>query len=199
MDKHGLPVISVLLLLVSLLTAWYNDHLVNRLFLFAIPVYLVLGICYVVLMLKSIGKCKKEKSWSGWFSMLVLVLLFALIAIFPFREAKVKYEVERFETDRLEIVRMIKDGRLRPKDQFGNVDLPAGFERLSSDGEVFIDQNDEDGQVISFWVFRGMLSGSAELICSSGGEELIRENESGHPITKVERLKDNWYYVLTDY
>ena len=37
-------------------------------------------------------------------------------------------------------------------------------------------------------------------ICNStGGEELIRANESGHPITKIEKLKDKWYLVETDY
>ena len=44
-----------------------------------------------------------------------------------------------------------------------------------------------------------MLSGSIELVYSTGGEELIRANEDGHPITSVEKLKDDWYYVVTDY
>ena len=53
--------------------------------------------------------------------------------------------------------------------------------------------------VISFWVFRGMLSGSIELIYSSVDESLIYANESGHPITNVKKLKDHWYLVDTDY
>ena len=48
-------------------------------------------------------------------------------------------------------------------------------------------------------MFRGMQSGSAELIYSTGGEKIIETNETGHPIISIEKLKDNWYYVITDY
>lgn len=33
-----------------------------------------------------------------------------------------------------------------------------------------------------------MMSGSTELIYSTGGEKLIRENESGHPIVNINKL-----------
>ena len=199
MKKYSLLIMSFLLLLVSFIAAWYEDHLFNHLFIFALPIYTVLFICFVVLLVMSIRRIIKERDYSGCFSILILALLVVLIAFFPFRDARVKYELNRFEADRLEIIRMIQTDQLRPKDEIGNVVLPAGYRRLSSDGEVFVYQNDENGQVIGFWVFRGMLSGSAELIYSSGGEEPIRANESGHPIRKIVRLKENWYYVETDY
>ena len=59
-------------------------------------------------------------------------------------------------------------------------------------------KNDEE-QVISFWVFRGMLSGSVQLIYSSKDENLIYDNEEGHSIVSIEELKDHWYLVETDY
>lgn len=34
---------------------------------------------------------------------------------------------------------------------------------------------------------------------ADGGEEQIRDNESGHPVVSVESLGGNWYYVVTDY
>lgn len=40
-----------------------------------------------------------------------------------------------------------------------------------------------------------MSSGSVTLIYSDDGEKLINEIESGHPIVKIDKLKDNWYYV----
>lgn len=199
MKKHSLLIMSCLLLLVCFIAAWYGDHLFNHLFVFALPIHIVLFVCFVALLVMSIRRVVREKDRSGYLSILVLALLAVLIALFPFRDARVKYELGRFEADRLEIIRMIRSDQLRPKDEIGNVILPAGYKRLSSDGEAFVYQNDENEQVIGFWVFRGMLSGSAELIYSSGGEELIRANESGHPIRKIERLKENWYHVETDY
>ncbi|MBR5093833.1 MAG: hypothetical protein IK095_01935 [Oscillospiraceae bacterium] len=93
---------------------------------------------------------------------------------------------------------MIRNDQLSAKDGIGNIDLPMGYRRLSSDGQVFLYENDENGQVVCFWVFRGMLSGSFELIYSSGGEELIRANEKKIYVVRIEKLKENWYYVETD-
>lgn len=93
---------------------------------------------------------------------------------------------------------MIKSNELK-SDEIGNVTLPNKYKKLSTSGQIFIYQNNEEGQVIGFWVFRGMLSGSIKVIYSTGGEDLIKNNEKGHPIIKIEKLKDNWYYVETDY
>lgn len=198
MKKNNLPIMSIFLLLVSFVTEWYGDHLFSHLFLFVFPIYIILSTCFVVLLVISIRKIAIEKEYTNFFNIAVLALLVTLIVYFPFRRAKVNYELARFEPDRLKIVEMIQNNQL-PPDNLGNVDLPAGYGKLSSDGEVFVHQNDANGQVIGFWIFRGMLSGSVELIYSTGGEALIWANQSGHSITKIEQLKENWYYVETDY
>ena len=100
--------------------------------------------------------------------------------------------------DRKIIIEKIKNNYLNA-DENGNVILPKEYKNLSTGGSVFVYQNDEKGQVVGFWVFRGMLSGSIEIIYSTGGEELIRKNETEHPIIYIEKLKENWYYVETDY
>ena len=199
MKKHILLIMSIFLLMVSFAVAWYSDHLFNQFFVLVIPLYVLLFACFIVLLVLSIRSIVKQKEYTNLITFAVLAMIVVLVVFFPFRNTKVNYELNRFEPDRLEIVAMIKTGELQPKDEIGNVVLPSGYGRLSSDGEVFVYQNDENGQVISFWIFRGMLSGSIELVYSSGGEELIRANESGHPITKIERLKENWFYVETDY
>ena len=38
MKKYRLLILSVLLLLVSFAAAWYEDHLFNHLFVYAIPI-----------------------------------------------------------------------------------------------------------------------------------------------------------------
>lgn len=199
MKKHSLLIPSILLLLVSFVAAWYSDYLFNRLSLLIFPICLILMTSFFALLVLSIRRIIKQKEHSCFIVIVVLVLTAILVVFFPFRDARVKHELSRFESDRLEIVEMIKNDQLQPKDGIGNAVLPVRYRRLSSDGEVFIYQNDENGQVIGFWIFRGTLSGSVELVYSTGGEELIRANESGHAITKIERLKEYWYYVGTDY
>ena len=195
MKKNVLLILSVLLLIVSFAAAWYNDHLFNHLFILMIPVYLMLLACFIALLVLCIVRIIKRKEYINFLSLAVLALLVVLLLKFPFRDARVKLELNRFEADRLEIVEMIRTHQLQPYDSIGNVELPAGYRRLSSDGEVFVYQNDKNGQVICFWVFRGMNSGSLELVYSSGGEELIRANET---VVNIEQLKENWYYVETN-
>ena len=118
--------------------------------------------------------------------------------LFPFRESKFRLELNLYEDERLEIIKMIEDNKLKV-DELGNVELPDKYKNVSTSEEVAVYQNDEDGKVIGFWVFRGMQSGSVQLIYSTGGEQLIIDNETGHSIVNVDKLKDNWYYIVTDY
>ena len=198
MKRYFLLILSVLLLIVSFAAAWYNDHLFNHLFILVIPIDLMLLGCFIVLLVLCIVRILKRKEYIIFLSLAVLALLVVLIFRFPFRDARVQLELNRFEADRLEIVEMIRTRQLQPYDSIGNVELPAGYKRLSSDGEVFVYQNDKNGQVICFWIFRGMNSGSLELVYSSGGEELIRAHEFKINIESIEQLKEHWYYVETN-
>ena len=121
-----------------------------------------------------------------------------LFAFFPFRETKVKYELNRYEKGRMEIVNKIISNEVKPNDDLGNIYLTGKYKKYSTGGNITVYQNDEDGQLICFWIFRGMQSGSVQLMYSTA-EELIRKNETGHPIVSIEKLKDNWYYIETDY
>lgn len=49
--------------------------------------------------------------------------------------------------------------------------------------------------MISFWIYRGVLSGNVELIYSSGGKNLIYEIKNNSEIVKIVELDENWYYV----
>ena len=198
MKKYVLLILSVLLLIVSFAAAWYEDHLFNHFFILVIPVYLMLLGCFIVLLVLCIIRIIKRKEYVNFWSLAVLALLVVLIFRFPFRDARVQLELNRFEAERLEIVEMLRTHQLQPYDSIGNVELPAGYKRLSSDGEVFVYQNDQNGQVICFWVFRGMNSGSFELVYSSGGEELIWAKEFTINIDNIEQLKEHWYYVETN-
>ena len=136
----------------------------------------------------------KKQIYLVLFVILLLILSWGVCKLFMNYDMK----FEEYEQDRLEIIRMVKENELVP-DKLGNCIMPEEYKKLSQDGWIYIYKNDSEGQVISFWVLRGMQSGSIELIYSTGGEELIRANETGHPIISIEKLKDNWYYVVTDY
>ena len=60
MKKHSLLIMSFILLLVSFIAAWYNDHLFNHLFVFALSIHIVLFICFVVLLVMNIRRIDRK-------------------------------------------------------------------------------------------------------------------------------------------
>lgn len=201
MKKYYNIILSIIYLILWLINSWYADELAASFSIFyMIPSVIIFNGLFIWLLIVSINKIFKDKQYINIISIAILIVIFLLGQYFPFRELKVKFELNKYEQARMEIIGLIvKNEELLEKDEAGNVILPDDYKKYSATGEVTIYQNDENGQVIGFWVFRGMQSGSVELIYSTGGEELIKANETGHPIISIEKLKDNWYYVITDY
>ena len=198
MKKYILLITSVIVMILSFLNSWFSDQMLDSLFIFALIPSLVLFVGWIICLVLSAIKIIKNKNVFNIISLIVTVLTALLILFFPFRESKVRLELNLYEEERLEIIKMIEDNKLKV-DDLGNVKLPNKYKKVSTSGEVAVYQNDEDGKVIAFWVFRGMLSGSVQLVYSTGGEEIIRSSEIEHPIVSIDKLKDNWYYVVTDY
>ena len=198
MKKYILLIISVIGMILSFLNSWFSDQLLDSLFIFVLIPSLILFVGWIICLVLSIIKLIKDKSVFNILSLIVVILTALLVLFFPFREAKVRFELNLYEEERLEVIKMIEDNKLKV-DDLGNVKLPNKYKKVSTSGEVAVYQNDEDGKVVAFWIFRGMQSGSVQLIYSTGGEELIMDNETGHPIVSIDKLKDNWYYVVTNY
>lgn len=198
MKRHYGISLAVISAFLNFFCFWYADSLLNRYFIFGlIPIAIAILLLLVCIIVSIISACRYHFEIVHDIPLIISIVTIVVLFVFPFRTAKVNVELHLYEKDRLEIVEMIKDGEITT-DHLGNAKLPKGYGHLSSDGEIFVYENDSE-QVISFWVFRGMLSGSVQLIYSSGDESLIYANEKGHPITDVQKLKDHWYLVETDY
>ena len=198
MKKYILLIVSVIVMVLSFLNSWFFDQLLDFLFIFALIPSLILFVGWIICLVLSITKLIKDKNVFNIISLIVVILTALLVLFFPFREVKVRLELNLYEEERLEIIRMIEDNKLKV-DDLGNVKVPDKYKKVSTSGEVAVYQNDEDGKVIGFWVFRGMLSGSVQLVYSTCGEKTIRSSNIEHPIVSIDKLKDNWYYVVTDY
>lgn len=198
MKKYNTLILSILFFIISFIKNWYCDELFDKFFLLALVPSIILMVLFNVILIKSIIQINKRKEYINVISIIIL-LISIIFFFFPYREVKTKYELDKYEPERLQIIKMIEKGQLKPNDEIGNISLPNKYKKYSISDEVFLYQNNEKGQVVGFWVFRGMLSGSTELIYSTGGKELIKANETNHRITKIKKLKDKWYYVETDY
>lgn len=198
MKKYNNLILSILILVFSFIICWYSDYLSSSLFVFGIVLDLILMLFFFIILIISIRNLKQKINIINILTIIILVATAILVLFFPFRDVKIKYELNLYEKDRLEVIDMIKDNELK-SDEIGNVTLPNKYKKLSTSGQVFVYKNSGKEQVIGFWVFRGMLSGSNLVIYSTGGKDLIESSIKGHPITNIEKLKDNWYYVETNY
>lgn len=196
--KYNLLIFSILILILAFLNGWFSDWLFEHLYIFYGLINISLFVCFCTCLVFVIKRLRnKSKKTIDYLPSIILFITIILTLFFPFRRIKTILELILFENQRNEIIENVKNNKYSYYFE-GNIKLPE-YKYTSSDGEIYVYQNDNDGTVISFWVYRGMMSESVKLMYSDGGEELIRENESGHPIVSIEKLKDNWYYVKTDY
>lgn len=198
MKKYYTVILSLILLILSIINNWYADQLIDGLVIFYIIPIIFLVILFNYLLITSFIKIFRDKKYENIISVIILTVVVLLYLYFPFRETKVNFELNRYEGARLEIIELIKKEELKAKDESRSVKLPNEYKKYSTSGEVVVYKNDEAGQVIGFWVFRGLLTGSVELIYSDGGKELIKDVVGEYFIVKLEKLKDKWYLMYID-
>ena len=198
MKKYILLVLAFIFLIVSFILSWYSDELLCFLFIFKVLLdilFLILLSIFLIIILKI--TISKEKKLVNYLTTIVL-LISAIIFFLPMRFIKAKVEFKLYKNERNEVINMVRNGKIKV-DEYGNAKLPDKYRKISTSGEIFIYQNDEEGCVVGFWIFRGLQSGSVELIYSLNGKKNIYENETGHDLTRIEEWDKNWYYVNTDY
>lgn len=199
MKQNSLLIVSIIVFILIFINGWYSDNLFDFLWIGVLLIDITLFIGYCICVVLSIKKIlSNHKKISNYLPAIILIFTAFIIIFFPFREIKAKVELSLYEKQRIEIIQMIKNKDLIV-DENNNVILPQKYKMLSSGGEAVVYKNDEENTVIGFWVFRGMSSGSTLLIYSNKGEKIIKNNETGHPISTINHLTGNWYYVVTDY
>lgn len=191
-------IIAILVFILCFLYNWYRDIILQMLFsLIVIPI-IILFLIYNIFLILTIIDVVKTKKKSSVYSLIIYIIIPLFSLFFPFRKCRVNLEMVLYKNEREEIISKIKDKEYI-SDEYGNIALPKIFKKVSTSGEVTVYENDNDGVLICFWIMREILSGSVQLMYSSGAEALIYKNETGHKITYVEKLKDNWHWVETDY
>ena len=191
-------IIAILVFILCFLYNWYRDIILQMLFsLIVIPI-IILFLIYNIFLILTIIDVVKTKKKSSIIALIIYIIIPIFSIFFPFRECKVNLEMWLYKKQRESIIINVKN-KDYVADENGNIELPKNLKKVSTSGEVTVYENDNDGVLICFWIMRGVLSGSVQLMYSSGAEALIYKNETGHKITYVEKLKDNWYWVETDY
>lgn len=191
-------VIAILLFILCFLYNWYGDIILQMLFsLIVIPI-IILFLIYNIFLILTIIDVVRTKKKSSIIALIIYIIIPLSSLFIPFRECRVRLEMILYKKQREEAIAKVKNKEYI-FDDYGNIELPKNIKKISTSGEITVYENDEGGVLICFWIMRGSLSGSVQLMYSSSDESLIYKNETGHKITYVEKLKNNWYLVETEY
>lgn len=187
--KNGFT--GVVIGLLCIFANWFSNEITNYFTIFSLIV--IKMILIISLLIYLIANLKKYKN----FTLSALIFAsFIFLLFYNFTLLKTKLELNLYNGKRNIIIDKIKDGEFQYYYD-KNIILPI-YKYVSSDGEVYVYRNDDE-QVISFWILRGIYqSGSIELIYSSGNESLIYAVKNNSHISKMIKLKENWYYVISN-
>lgn len=108
MKKYSNFILSILILIFSLIKCWYSDYLLNLLFVFYIILNLILLIGYFICLIKNVRNLKQKINVINILTTIMLVITAILVLFFPFRDIKIKYELNLYEKDRLEVINLKK-------------------------------------------------------------------------------------------
>lgn len=183
---------GLFLFILCLLCNWYSDLIVGYFTIFTLLfIKLFLLIIWIIFLVKTIKNFDKSKNkFNILFGILLIGSIFSLF--YNFRFIKTKVEFTLYKKQRNIIIEKVKNNEFTYYFD-KNIKLPI-YKYVSSDGEIYVYRNDEE-QIISFWIFRGISSGNVELIYSSAGEDLIYDIKNNSEIIKIIELEENWYYV----
>lgn len=196
MKKYYPLLFAFIALIIRCLYFWFSDEIYDKIFIFELIPFALTLLVVSWAIYYSFSKLPSDKSWINIVASIISIFSLLFIFFIPFREIKTKLELKTHEKEMMEVIEMVKNNELEG-DDIGNYDLPDKYRKLSKSGQVYVYQNDENGQVIGFWVFRGLInSGSYVLVYSTGGEELIKSTE--RYIVEIKKFKDNWYYLNID-
>ena len=158
---------------------------------------LIIGyiIVFFICMLLAIKILKENyKSINGYIPGVVLTILVLLNCILPIKKWEVKIQLERYREDREQVIENVKNEK-ESLNKLGVCALAEKYEKISDSGEIVIYQNDTEGMVVGFWLYRGLFNAGCSMLMYSS---LDNENDIKQVVDYIEEIKKvsiNWYYV----
>jgi len=183
-----------------LLSKWFASEMYQMFtpFLLIIPLGFLffltigLGVWAIIVLIKRI----KVERFQATLPLIIFVCFISVYLFASFTLPKVKIEHALHVENREIVVKAIQNNEYTD-DGIGNIELPFNRRFLSCDGEVYVYQNDEQGIVIGFWSFRGLLMNPYQsVIYTSYAEPPTTSTLRCGELYEIEKLGENWYWVV---
>ena len=185
---------------ILLLSKWFSSELYQTFtpFLLIIPLAILflvsigLGVWTVIVLIKRI---KAERLLAA-LPLIIFIFVVSIHQFVSFSLPKVRIEHALHAKNREVVVEAIQNNEYTD-DGIGNIRLPFSRRFLSCDGEVYVYQNDEQGIVIGFWSFRGLLMNPFESVIYTSYPKPPTTSTLGcGELYTVKKLSEHWYWVV---
>ena len=194
LKKYKIIIISVGILFFTILVYIFSNIIFDVGGIYPTLTNIIIVWSSFILLFICLYKIIKKKEIVNIISICILILALIINNI-TFNVDFVRNFFDKLEK-RTEVVNLIKEGKL-VSDNNNDIKLPKEYKNVSADGEVSVLKNDEDNQIIGFWISRGINTDGKLYIYSSKGKDAIIE-EFGKEYCDVEHLYNNtWFYVIT--
>lgn len=195
-SKYTLPILTMLLFTYVFLLDWFWDELFSLLFavlfvpLIIIPILLLINIVRIITYIKN--NCK---SFSGYLSLTIFLILILTIVYFHPSDMRDNFEYNTYYDIRNQAVKDISNGKLKIS-EYNIVNLPKKYEKTSRNKIAKVYLNSAEDTLIGFYLACAFYENYSQIIYSSGGEELIKNNINN--IYEIEQKNENWFFVYFD-
>lgn len=194
LKKYKIIIISVGILFFTILVYIFSNIIFDVGGIYPTLTNIIIVWSSFILLFICLYKIIKKKEIVNIISICILILALIINNI-TFNVDFVRNFFDKLEK-RTEVVNLIKEGKLVSGDN-NDIKLPKEYKNVSADGKVSVLKNDEDNQIIGFWISRGINTDGKLYIYSSKGKDAIIE-EFGEEYCEVEHLyNDTWFYVIT--
>lgn len=184
----------------AILVAWFHDDIRERFFVYSI----IINLATITALLSMFGYgvyyaikvCRKERKiiFNSLIPLLIVIALISGLMFIPWGDCKVNFEHVLYKNQREKVIEDIRNSRVH-FDERGNTQLPSSKQHLSTDGNMVIFKSDQEGIIVGFWVFRGMLSSSTFVLYSSQDSEPTASGLNVGAVEILQKLDPNWFYV----
>lgn len=188
--KYPLLLMTIILFIYSYILFWFADELFPLVWLSCGICILIIPITWLINFIKSINYITKGyKNIKHYIPLLIIFITTFIFFTFNPDDMRNEYDYKRYYDERVEYIRIVELNNDIEK----LTELPKKYKKISRTGKAYVYLNNENELLIGFHFDLSFPDGGSELVYSSGGIKLIKDNIND--IYKIHQKDKNWFMV----
>lgn len=188
--EYPLLLMTIILFIYSYTLFWFWEELFPLVWLSFGICLLIIPIIWLINIIKSIIYITEGyNNIKNYVPLLTIFVTTFIFFVFHPSNMRNEYEYKMYYNERLEYIELVKSGDVEEK----TIELPKKYKKISRNGKAYIYLNNENELLIGFSFDMSFPDEGSELVYSSGGKKLIKDNIGS--IYKIHKKDKNWFMV----